>query len=130
MRPEGPHGHILIEVDDLAAQGDSIHDSHMATLQKRIQVRKWKSIYGGDGDYAGRTIAQSKDYSFNVHQANLISERLKPIEIACGRRSNKTVWTTPGEQSQLRAVYCSINWVQHETRPDVSGLASLGMSRI
>ena len=42
----------------------------------------------------------------------------------------KTEEIAPGERTQLRAVLGGINWVQRETRPDQSGNASTGMSRI
>ena len=44
-----------------------------------------------------------------------------------GRRTDKKSETGDGEKRQLRAVWGSIHWVQRETRPDVSALASLGM---
>ena len=47
-----------------------------------------------------------------------------------GRRSDKKSETTDGEKRQLRAVWGSINWVQRESRPDVSALASLGMGSL
>ena len=46
------------------------------------------------------------------------------------RRSDKKSETTEGEMRQLRAVWDSVNWVQRETRPDVSALASLGMGSV
>ena len=84
----------------------------------------------GEGDYAGRTIAQLPDYSFKIHQAKFIKERLVPVEIAKGRKSDKKAETSPGEKSQLRAVLGSCNWVQREARPDASALTSLCMSRV
>ena len=47
-----------------------------------------------------------------------------------GRRSDKKSETTDGEKRQLRAVWGSITWVQRESRPDVSALASLGMGSL
>ena len=47
-----------------------------------------------------------------------------------GRRSDKKSETSEGEKRQLRAVWGSVNWVQCETRPDVSVLASLGMGSL
>ena len=38
--------------------------------------------------------------------------------------------TTEGEKRQLRAVSGSVNWVQRESRPDVSALASWGMGSL
>ena len=130
MSKTGPNGHILIEVDDIAEFGDVVHRANMAKLQKTFKFGKWKSIYGDEGDYAGRTLMQCKDYGFKIHQAKFIEERLEPINIPKGRKSDKTVETSPGEKSQLRAVWGAVNWVQRETRPDVSGISSLGMGRI
>ena len=102
----------------------------MTKLQQTLKFGKWKCIYGDEGDYAGRTGVQRKDYSFKVHQAKFVQERLKPITIPRGWRSDKKSETTAGEKSQLRAVWGSVNWVQRETRPDVSSLASIGMGCI
>ena len=65
-----------------------------------------------------------------VHQAKFVQERLSPIVIPRGRRSDKKSETTDGEKRQLRAVWGSINWVQRDSRPDVSALASLGMGSL
>ena len=130
MTPDGPDGPLSIEVDDLAGHGNKTHDQKMLQVHKNLNFGKWKSIYSNEGDYAGRTIVQANDYSFKVHQAKFIQERLAPISIAKGRKSDKRAETTFGEKSQLRAVLGGCNWVQRETRADVSGLSSLGMSRI
>ena len=84
MTPDGPDGHLLIEVDDLAGHGNKTHDQKMSQLRKTLNFGKWKSIYNNEGDYAGRTIVQAKDHSFKVHQAKFIQERLAPISIAKG----------------------------------------------
>jgi hypothetical protein len=97
MLPSGPQGHVPIEVDDLASQGNSNHDINMKKLQKTFNFGKWKCIYGNEGEYAGRTIQQLKDYSFKIHQAKFIKERLSPITILKGRRSDKKSATTDGE---------------------------------
>ena len=62
-----------------------------------------------------------------MHQVKFVRERLTPIVIRKGRRSDKKSETCDGENKQLPAVWDSVNWVQRETRPDVSALASLGM---
>ena len=130
MASHGPDGHLLIEVDDIASHGTQVHADKMQQLRSTLKFGKWKSIYNGEGDYAGRTIKQLSDYSFHLHQAKFVKERLTAIDIAKGRRSNKKAATSPGEKSQLRAVLGSCNWVQRETRPDASALTSLCMSRI
>ena len=130
MRESGPQGHILIEVDDLATHGNAVHAENMAKLQKTFKFGNWKSIYNSEGDYAGRTVIQDQSYGFHVHQAKFVQVRLSPIVIPRGRRSDKKSETTDGEKTQLRAVWGSINWVQRESRPDVSALASRGMGSL
>ena len=85
----GPQGHILIEVDDFTTHGNAVHVENMAKLQKIFKFAKWKSIYNSEGDDAGRTVIQDQSYGFHVHQAKFVQERLSPIVIPRGRRSDK-----------------------------------------
>ena len=71
-----------------------------------------------------------RSYGFHIHQAKFVSERLTPIVIPKGRRSDNKSQTSDEEKRQLRAVWGSVNGVQRETRPDVSALASLGLGSI
>ena len=87
----------------------------------------WKSIYNSEGDSSSRTVIQDPSYGFHTHQAKFIRERLSPIAIPNRRLSDKEPEAGDFEKRQLRAVWGSVNWVQRETRPDVSPLASLGM---
>ena len=123
MGESGPPGHILIEVDDLATHGNAVHVENMAKLQKTFKFGKWKSIYNSERDYAGRTVIQDQASGFHVHQAKFVQERLSPIEISRGRRSDKKSEPTDGEKRQLRAVWGSVNWVQRETRQHWHNLA-------
>ena len=102
----------------------------MVKLQKTFKFGNWKSIYDSEGDYAGRTVIQDKSYSFHIHQAKFVRERLSPIVIPKGHRSDKKSETSDEEKRQLRAVWSFVNSVHRETRPDVSALASLGMGSI
>ena len=120
MKDTGPSGHVLIEVDDVATMGDKAHDQTMAKLRSTFKFGMWRSIYGSEGDYAGRTLVQYKDYSFKVHQAKFIQERLQPISIPRGRRSDKKSPTWDGEKKQLRGVLGGLAWVQREARPDAA----------
>ena len=130
MDESGPQGHILIEVNDLAAHGNAVRAENMAKLQKTFKFGKWKSIYNSEGDYAGRAVIQDQCYGFHVHQAKFVQDRLSPIVIPRGCRSDKKCEATEGEKRQLRKVWGSVNWVQRETRPDGSALASLGMGSL
>ena len=48
-------------------------------------------------------------HGFHIHQAKFVQERLSPVVIPRGRRSDKKSETTDGEERQLRAVWGSIN---------------------
>ena len=98
MGESGPQGHILIEVDDLTTHGNAVHAENMVKLQKSFKFGKWKSIYDSEGDYAGRTVIQDKSYGFHIHQAKFVRERLSPITIPKGRRSDKKSETSDGER--------------------------------
>ena len=130
MCEDGPAGHVLLDVDDIAEHGTSKHHEAMAKLRTIFKFGKWANIYGSEADYCGRTIIQLKDFSFKIHQAKFINERLFPIVIARGRAGNKDAETTDGEKSQLRAALGSTNWVQRESRLDASGDSSILMSRL
>ena len=130
MGESGQQGHIVIEEDDLATHGNAVHVENMATLQKTFKFGKWKSIYNSEGDYAGRTAIPDQSYGFHVHQAKFVQERLSHFVITRGCRSDKKSETTEGEKRQSRAVWSSVDWVQRESRPDVSALASLGMGSL
>ena len=120
MDKSGPQGHILIELDDLATHGNAIHGENMAKLRRTFKFGKWKSICNSESDSAGRTVIQDLPYGFHFHQAKFVRMRLTPIVIQKGRRSDKKAETSDGEKRQLRTVWGCVNWVQRETRPDVT----------
>jgi hypothetical protein len=130
MKEDGPAGHVLLDVDDIAEQGNDTHDKKMEQLRKIFKFGKWINIYKSESDYCGRTIAQLADYSFKIHQAKFIQERLRPIPIVRGRASDKEALTTDAEKSMLRAALGSTNWVQRESRLDAAADSSLLMSRL
>eukprot|EP00974_Lingulodinium_polyedra_P068957 6676934-Lingulodinium_polyedra.AAC.1 len=51
MKPTGPVGHLLIEVDDIASQGTEDHGERMKKLRSRFKFGKWRSIYGDEREY-------------------------------------------------------------------------------
>ena len=120
----------VYEMKNHATHGNAVHVENMAKLQKTFKFGKWKSIYNSQRDHAGRTFIQDQASGFHVHQAKFVQERLFPVVIPRGRRSDKKFETTDGKKRQLRAVWSSANRVQRETRPGVSALASLGMGSL
>ena len=99
MKTDGPAGHVLLDVDDIAEGGNELHDSKMKKLREIFKFGKWIDIYQSQVDYCGRTIIQRADVSFKINQAKFIQERLRPIAIARGRAADKTAPTTDVEKS-------------------------------
>ena len=60
-------------------------------------------------------------------QAKFVQERLSPIVIPRGRRSDKKSETTDGEKRQLCSVVIGQLCQTRLAGPDVAALASLGM---
>ena len=50
MSKDGPHGHLVLDVDDIASSGDAFHDKQMTKLRTMLKFGKWKSIYVRQGD--------------------------------------------------------------------------------
>ena len=89
MDDSGRQGYVLIEVDDLATHGSAVHAENHG---------EWKSICNSEGECAGRTVIQDQSYGFHIHQAKFVRERLSPIVIPQGPRSDKKSETSNGEK--------------------------------
>ena len=118
-----PQSHVLLDVDDLPAHGDK--DILKEQLKRTFKFGRWVDIYGTQSDYCGRTSAQRPNYSFKIHQAKFIPERLKPIPIARGQAGNNESLTTDAEQTMLRAALGCTNWVQRGSKLDAAGTSCL-----
>ena len=125
MYESGPQGHIFIEVDDLATHGNAVHAENMVKLQKTFKFGKWKSIYDSEGDYAGRTVIQDTSYGFHIHQAKFVRERLSPIVIPKGRRSDKKSETSDGEK---KATSSCVGFCQLGSSRDTSRCIGFGIT--
>ena len=79
MEDDGPSGHLLLHVDDIAEQGNEKHRTNMQKLRETLKFGKWIHIYDSQADYCGRTIIQDKDHSFRIHLAKIITERLEYV---------------------------------------------------
>ena len=63
MSTEGPVGHILIEVDNLASQGTKQHDQNMLSLRD-LQIWQMEEHYKDEGDYTGRQLFGEATFVF------------------------------------------------------------------
>ena len=121
-------GFMVIEVDDIAEAGNAAHLERMKQMESKLKFGKVDELFASEGsNYAGRHLRQLEDYSFESHMDEFIYTRLEPVVL--GRKVLKkdaaTVPLTEGEQSQLRGIVASLNWVSREGRPDAAAAASI-----
>ena len=121
-------GVIAVEVDDLFTCGDSVHDDRVSQLQKVFKFGKFEPLMGNPNgvSFNGRRIKQHQDFGLEVDMLKFVTERLSPVSLAKGRRSNPIELANQSEIGQLRAVIGSLNWCARECRPDAAAAASLG----
>ncbi|CAK9011962.1 Retrovirus-related Pol polyprotein from transposon RE2 (Retro element 2) (AtRE2) [Includes: Protease RE2 [Durusdinium trenchii] len=125
-------GAIAIEVDDLFTVGHQEHHEKMKqprtkyTFGKYVALREEK-----DGcAFNGRRIRQLPDGGYLVDMQKFIEERLRPVDLEKGRKSQKKEPATPEEVSMARATCGALNWLSREGRPDASGPSSLMASKL
>ena len=127
MGESGPQRHILMEMIS------PLTGMRLKTWQRS---RRPSSLASGRASTTARvTTSVERSYRINLTvststRPSLFKRDYSPIVIPRGRRSDKKSETTEGEKRQLRAVWGSVNWVQQESRLDVSALASLGMGSL
>ena len=118
---------VIIEVDDLWLGTVSSYTkwSH-ENLQGRFTFGKWR---GDEAEFAGRRV-RKEAHRIRIDQEKYILEELKTVPLDRGRRSLKHSPLTPSEFTLLRSGICRLNLVAKETRPEISGSASILASRL
>ena len=124
-------GAIAVEVDDLFNFGSSLHYQKMDELRVKYKFGKFEMLMGNESGvgFNGRRLKQLDDFSFVVDMMKFVTERLEPIMLAKGRKSQLKSLATESEIAQARAVVGSLNWASREGRPDAAAAASLSSSK-
>ena len=107
---------VLVEVDDLIV---TTAPDVKKRLQEPFVFGKWED----------RRIRILKDCIL-VDQEKCILEQLKQVTLAKGRRSERQSSLTDEEFKNFRSAFYRINWVAKESRPEMSGMASILASRL
>ncbi|CAK9094398.1 Putative transposon Ty5-1 protein YCL074W, partial [Durusdinium trenchii] len=125
-------GAIAIEVDDLFAVGHQEHHEKMKQLRAKYTFGKYVALREEkDGcAFNGRRIRQLPDGGYLVDMQKFVEERLHPMDLEKGRKSQKKEPATPEEVSMARATCGALNWLSREGRPDASGPSSLMASKL
>ncbi|CAE7807940.1 unnamed protein product [Symbiodinium sp. CCMP2592] len=123
-------GVIVIEVDDLIEAGGSSHRKKFEALEKEITFGKVVRLLDAkeaDSTYAGRTLRQLPDYSFELNIEEYVYTRLAPVTLTrkVFKKDASEVPLEPSEVTQLRGVVAGLSWVSRECRPDTAAAASI-----
>ena len=125
----GCAGVVLLDVDDFAQGGNERHQKLMQQLKERFRFGKWRCLYGGHGEYLGRTVRQREDFEVRVDMQRYIEEKLRPITLPRERmRQGDDAVLTEKEVTMLRGAGGSLLWVGKECRPDVAAACAMSMS--
>ena len=118
---------VLIEVDDLnLASTEEYKPVLRKLLEKRFTFGKFEH---DEADFAGRHVCIS-DSKVTLDQEKYILEKLQVLKIHRGRLADKTKALEPEEFESYRSLLYKVNWLAHQTRPEVSGVVSLLSSRL
>ena len=123
-------GVLVIEVDDVVECGDEYHRACVDELEKTIKFGKsGKSVNAQECEtmYAGRSLKQLKDFSFEMHMEQYVYTRLAPISLSRKVLKKDAAATVldETEQTQLRGAIAALSWVSRECRPDAAAAASV-----
>ncbi|CAE7871011.1 unnamed protein product, partial [Symbiodinium sp. KB8] len=120
-------GVMVIEVDDIIEGGDERHRQLMTELEGEVTFGKIVNLQEKESSYAGKSLKQLPDFSFESHMDEYIYTRMSPI--AMSRKVLKKDATATllddTEKSQLRGVLATLTWVGREGRPDAAAAASV-----
>ena len=119
---------ILIEVDDfvVAAKDDQVLYDAQQTLMSRFKFGKWEA---GEADFIGRHVRKEGN-EIRMDQEKYIVEKLEPIHLSKGRRSNKEAALLEEEFKEFRSMLYRVSWLAHQTRPEAAGVVSILSSRL
>ncbi|CAE7762985.1 unnamed protein product [Symbiodinium sp. CCMP2592] len=95
-------------------------------FQEHFHFGKWDN---DEAEYAGRMIRVKEDRIL-VDQEKYLREQLRPIALVKGKRADKDSPLTEEEFQAFCAAIYKINWVAKESRPEMSGLASIMASNL
>ncbi|CAE7826816.1 Kcnh5, partial [Symbiodinium necroappetens] len=125
-------GIIVIEIDDVLAFGYELHDAALARLRQKFKFGKFKKLQElTDGTtFNGRRIRQTAEFQLLVDMEKYVQERLFPMKLEKGRRSQPEAEATPEERQKARAVIGALAWAAKEARPDAAAAASMMASRL
>ena len=118
---------VLIEVDDfIIGARPEIRNEIKKIFQERFDFGKWEEDCA---DYAGRRVQCLEDRVL-LDQEKYITEQVTPIPLPKHRRAMKDAELTEEEFQAMRSAVYKINWIAKETRPEMSGLASIMASKL
>ena len=117
----------LVEVDDfIVSTAPAYQQSIKEAFTSRFHFGKWEP---NEAEYAGRRIKVLPDRVL-IDQEKYILEQLQPVPLAKGRRSDRSSALQEDEFRAFRSCIYRVNWIAKETRPEVSGLASIMASKL
>lgn len=118
-------GVLGMHVDDCVGGGSGAHwERALGLMQKRFPFRKIKL---GGGGFVGSELRQHKGFSISMSQSKF-ALNMKPLKVP--KHAPDAEVASPHLKSQARGLLGAGNWMQGQSRADLSALVSLRQQRM
>lgn len=118
---------VLVEVDDLnVVARKNLREPLLEQLSKRFRFGKMEY---DEADFAGRHV-KILPGKIEMDQEKYIIEKLHPVRLSLGRKTDKSAPLMPDEFESFRSMLYRVAWVAHQTRPEAAGAVSILSSRL
>lgn len=123
---------LAIEVDDILACGKGEFLEKMKTLREKFTFGKWVNLSQEEkgASFNERRLRQRADGTLLIDMQKFVEERLRPVILDKGRKSDRKAAANEKEISMARATCGALNWLSREGRPDAAGPSSLMASKL
>ena len=84
---------------------------------------------GNEAEFISRRV-KKEGREIRIDQEKYIVERIEAVYLTKGRRSTKDAPLTEQEFKDFKSMLYRISWLEHQTRPEASGLVLILSSRL
>ena len=120
-------GLTTVEVDDLLLMGEPAFFKKIDQLRERFVFGKFTYLDEAENgvSFNGRRLRSDKRGGFLIDMKKYVTERLEPVKLEVGRKSQPKEAANKDEKDATRAAVGALAWAAKEGRPDCAAIASL-----
>ena len=97
MKEKGPSGHVLLDVDDIAEQGDEVHAGKMEKLRKVFKFGKWGTCTNPSKIIVAELLPSLKTFRLKFIKQSSFKKGLGPFQYSVVEHQTKKLSRMTGE---------------------------------